>query len=114
MATNLQFVRLTKGGEVRKLGFTSVGKGTDGLVKTNVEELSKAHATGKLTDREGLPIGPEGTAWVQGWILVSTTKAKQDLGVDDEFVGTKGTVAITVPAGQTGANPADASAPFGE
>lgn len=106
----LQFVRTTRSGEIRKLGFTSIGERTDGLTKANVEELSKALASGKLTDREGNPC-TDG-AWVQGWILVSTVKAKTDTGVDDDFIGTKGVINVAVAPGGSPAPAADESAPF--
>jgi hypothetical protein len=107
MSINVQFVRLTKDGEVRKLGFTQVGERTDGLTKANLEVLEKALASGKLTDREGTPV-TDG-AWVKVWAHITTVKPKADVGVDDEFECIGGVVAVNAPAAA-----AEESAPFGQ
>jgi hypothetical protein len=107
MSINVQFVRFTKAGEIRKLGFTQIGERTDSLTKANLEVLEKALDSGQLTDREGVPT-TDG-AWVKVWAHVSKVKPKQDMGVDDEFEGVNGPIAVNVAPG---AAPGDESAPF--
>jgi len=107
MAVNVQFLRFTKDKEVRKLGFSQVGERTDSLTKANLAALEKALDSGKLTDLEGQPVTDH--AYIRVWALVSKVKPKVDAGLDDEFEGAGGTIAIHVdPSADTnGATPFD-------